>query len=191
MLVDGLRASLVFPTDSQRLRVVAFLTDGFIGNEDEALRELHNDVGPARIFSFGVGFSPNRFLMNGMAKMGRGAAGYVGLNENPEQVMADFFERISHPAMTDAKVDWGTLDVREVYPARVPDLFVGRPVIITGRFNGTTDSTITIRGRAGGEEKVVTVPVRIESAPNSPAPPRKGLPPSRSVPLRKPSSPSW
>ncbi len=149
--------------------MVAFLTDGFIGNEDEALRELHNDLGPARIFSFGVGSSPNRFLMNGMAKMGRGAAGYVGLNENPEQVMADFFERISHPAMTDVKIDWGVLDVREVYPARVPDLFVGRPVILTGRFNGAVDSTITIRGRAGGEEKVVSVPVKIAAAPTSPA----------------------
>ncbi|HEV8377637.1 MAG TPA: VIT and VWA domain-containing protein [Tepidisphaeraceae bacterium] len=169
MLVDGLRASLLFPSDSQRLRVVAFLTDGFIGNEDEALRELHNSLGPARIFSFGVGSSPNQFLMNGMAKMGRGAAAYVGLNKNPEQVMAEFFERISHPALTDVKVDWGTLDVREVYPARIPDLFVGRPVIVTGRFNGASDSRITIRGRAGGEEKVVTVPVKIASAPTSPA----------------------
>jgi Ca-activated chloride channel family protein len=169
MLVDGLRASLNFPQDSQRLRVVAFLTDGFIGNEDEALRELHNSLGPARIFSFGVGSSPNRFLMNAMAKTGRGAAAYVGLNENPEKPMAEFFERISHPAMTDVKVDWGTLDVREVYPARIPDLFVGRPVIVTGRFNGNSDSTITIRGRAGAEEKIVTVPVKIDSAPKSPA----------------------
>jgi Ca-activated chloride channel homolog len=169
MLVDGLRASLLFPTDSQRLRVVAFLTDGFIGNEDEALRELHNSLGPARIFSFGVGSSPNRFLMNGMAKVGRGAAAYVGLNENPEKVMAEFFERISHPAMTDVKVDWGNLDVREVYPARIPDLFVGRPVILTGRFNGNADSTITIRGRAGGEEKVVAVPVKLDSTPKSQA----------------------
>ncbi|HEV8605269.1 MAG TPA: VIT domain-containing protein [Tepidisphaeraceae bacterium] len=169
MLVDGLRASLLFPPDSNRLRLVAFLTDGFIGNEDEALRELHNCLGPARVFSFGVGSSPNRFLMNEMARMGRGAAAYVGLNENPEQVMAQFFERVSHPAMTDVRVDWGTLDVREVYPSRVPDLFVGRPVILTGRFNGSADSTITIRGKAAGEEKVVSVPVRIDAAPTSPA----------------------
>jgi Ca-activated chloride channel family protein len=169
MLVDGLRASLVFPTDSQRLRVVAFLTDGFIGNEDEALRELHNSLGPARIFSFGVGSSPNRFLMNGMARMGRGAAAYIGLNENAEKPMAEFFERVSHPALSDVKIDWGTLDVREVYPARIPDLFVGRPVIVSGRFNGAVDSTITIRGRAGGEEKIVTVPVKLAAAPTSPA----------------------
>src|ERR1043165_656257 len=57
MLVDGLRTSLNFPPDSQRLRVVVFLTDGYIGNEDEAFRELHNCLGAARIFSFGVGSS--------------------------------------------------------------------------------------------------------------------------------------
>jgi len=71
--------------------------------------------------------------------------------------------------MTDVKVDWGTLDVREVYPARIPDLFVGRPVIVSGRFNGNSDSTITIRGRAGDEEKTMAVPVKIASAPTSPA----------------------
>ena len=49
--------------------------------------------------------------------------------------MADYFERISHPALTDIAIDWGgmTRD-RDVYPAQLPDLFVGRPVVVTGRY---------------------------------------------------------
>jgi Ca-activated chloride channel family protein len=169
MLVDGLRASLIMPQDPSRLRVVAFLTDGFIGNENEALRELNNLLGPARVFSFGVGTSTNRFLMNEMAKMGRGAAAYLSLNEDGEKVMAQFFERISHPALADVQIDWGGMDVKEVYPQRVPDLIVGRPVILTGRFNGSGEANITIRGKAGGSEKLVTMPIRLDSAPTSPA----------------------
>ena len=41
MLVEGLRASLIFPHDESRLRFVTFLTDGFIGNESQALAEIH------------------------------------------------------------------------------------------------------------------------------------------------------
>jgi len=44
-----------FPARSEQVRFVSFLTDGYIGNEAEAFREIHNSLGPARIFSFGVG----------------------------------------------------------------------------------------------------------------------------------------
>src|SRR5205085_7052204 len=116
MLVDGVRASLLFPHDQSRLRFVTFLTDGFIGNEAEALAEIHRDLGPARIFSFGVGSSTNRYLLDHMAKMGRGCAAYLGLNDDANQVMADYFSRISHPALTDITIDWGTAKVSEVFP---------------------------------------------------------------------------
>jgi Ca-activated chloride channel family protein len=149
-LVDGLRASLDFPHDENRLRFVSFLTDGFIGNEAEALREIHNLLGPARIFSFGVGSSTNRYLMEHMAKLGRGAAAYLSLNENAEDVMRPFFERISHPAMTDLSLDFGGVRVSEVYPQHLPDLFVGRPVIVTGRFRGEMSGPVKLRGRIGG-----------------------------------------
>src|SRR5258708_5471503 len=59
MLVDGLRASLLFPHDESRLRFVTFLTDGYIGNEAQALAEINNDVGPSATFSFGSGASTN------------------------------------------------------------------------------------------------------------------------------------
>src|SRR6266699_2162403 len=71
--------------------------------------------------------------------------------------------------MWDVRIGWGGLDVREVYPQGVPDLFVGRPVILTGRFNGSGETTITIRGRAANEEKIVTLPVHFDAAPSNAA----------------------
>ena len=59
--------------DASRLRFVAFLTDGYIGNEAEILGAMHKLLGRARIFSFGVGSSTNRYLLDHMAKMGNGA----------------------------------------------------------------------------------------------------------------------
>ena len=86
-----------------------------------------------------------------MARLGRGAVAYLGPQEDALAVVDDFFERIRHPALTDIQIDFGALGAHEVYPAHMPDLFVGRPVILTGRFDGDETASIRITGRAGGE----------------------------------------
>jgi Ca-activated chloride channel family protein len=147
-MLGGIRAALNYAPDPQRDRFVAFLTDGYIGNEAEIFSEVHRLIGGARIFSFGVGNSVNRYLLDGLAMEGRGAAAYLALEDSADEVMSYFFERISHPALTDVSIDWRGLAVSDVYPRRIPDLFVGRPVVITGQFKGGAD-TIAVHGRAG------------------------------------------
>ena len=156
MMIEGIHAALDFPHDPRRLRFVTFLTDGFIGNEAEILREIHASIGESRIFSFGVGSSVNRYLLERMAVIGRGAVAYLGLDDSGSDVMDDFFGRISHPALSDLSIDWGEMRVTDVYPGRLPDLFVGRPVVVTGKFTGNPDE-LTIQGRAGGERIEFTV----------------------------------
>ena len=147
------------PGNRTRFRVVTFLTDGYIGNEADILREINARLGTARIFSFGVGSSTNRYLMQRMAKAGRGAAAYLLPGDSANDVMDLYFERISHPVMTDVAVDFGSMRVDEVYPAQAPDLIVGRPVIFTGRFNGDPDriGDIHITGQAGRHDVSVTL----------------------------------
>ncbi|MBE0542031.1 MAG: VWA domain-containing protein [Verrucomicrobia bacterium] len=158
MMIKGIQAALDFPHDPQRLRFVCFLTDGYIGNEGEILHEIHQRLGASRIFSFGVGSSPNRYLLNQMAKAGRGAVAYLGPRDDGAQVMEDFFNRISHPALTDLQIDWGGMQVEEVFPRAVPDLFVGRPVILTGRFNGNGDTVLRVAGSAANVPVSFIVP---------------------------------
>jgi Ca-activated chloride channel family protein len=148
MMIEGIKAALDFSHDPERLRFVCFLTDGYIGNEAEILGEVHKRLGPSRIFSFGVGSSPNRYLLDHLAKAGRGAVAYLGPSDDGAHVMGDFFSRISHPAMTDLQIDWGAMEVSEVFPRAMPDLFVGRPVILTGRCTGDVDTMIHVTGRA-------------------------------------------
>lgn len=158
MMMEGIKAALDFPHDPQRLRFVCFLTDGYIGNEAEILGEVHRRTGPSRIFSFGVGSSPNRYLLDHLAKAGRGAVAYLGPRDDGARVMEDFFNRIGLPAMTDLQIDWGTMQVSEVFPRFLPDLFVGRPVILTGRFAGDTETPVRISGRAAHLPVSQTVP---------------------------------
>jgi Ca-activated chloride channel family protein len=164
MMIEGIKAALEFPHDSNRLRFVCFLTDGYIGNEAEILGEIHRRLGASRIFSFGIGSSVNRYLLDQMAKAGHGAVAYLGPNDSAAQIMQDFFDRISHPAMTDLQVDWGGLNVTEVFPSRLPDLFLGRPVILAGRFAGSEDTTVRLNGMAAGQPAQVSIPAPLNSA---------------------------
>ncbi len=162
-MIHGLRAALGFPHDPRHLRFVCFLTDGYIGNEAEILAELKKGLGEARVFSMGMGSSPNRYLMDEMAKLGRGATAYIGLGDDAASVMGMFLDRAAHAALTDIRIDWGGLAVDEVFPARMPDLFVGRPLFVTGRFRGSGATTVQVTGRAGarGERIPIMVPVAI------------------------------
>jgi Ca-activated chloride channel family protein len=152
MMIEGIKAALDFAHDPQRFRLVSFMTDGYIGNETEILAAIHQRLGASRIFSFGVGSSVNRYLLDRMAKLGKGAVAYIGLDDSAGEVVDKFYDRISHPALTDVEIDWGNMQVTDMYPGRIPDLFVGRPVIITGRFKGNpplADTTIHIKGNVG------------------------------------------
>ena len=158
MMIEGIKAALDFPHDPERLRFVCFLTDGYIGNETEILGEVHKRLGASRIFSFGVGSSVNRYLLDHLAKHGRGAVAYLSPRDDGAQVMEDFFNRISHPALADLQIDWGGMQVAEVFPRVLPDLFVGRPVIVTGRFAGEPDAPIRVWGEAANLPVSFTVP---------------------------------
>ncbi|MCA9083995.1 MAG: VWA domain-containing protein [Planctomycetaceae bacterium] len=162
-MIEGIKAALDFPHDEGRFRLVSFMTDGYIGNEQQILSTLHEKLGASRVFSFGVGQSPNRFLMDRMAILGRGAVTYLSLNDDAVAIMDRFNRRISHPAMTDLSIDWGSMKVADVYPQRLPDLIVGRPVVITGRFEGQPD-VVKVNGRIDMEPQSFAVALDEENA---------------------------
>ncbi len=149
MMIKGIEAALDFPHDDRRLRIVSFLTDGYIGNEAQIFAAVHRKLGAARIFSFGVGSSTNRHLLAGLARIGRGAVAFVGPGDGTSDVVDLWYERAAHPALTDVEIDWGGMQVKDVYPRRTPDLFAGAPVLITGEFIGDGKTTVRIKGRAG------------------------------------------
>ena len=164
-MLTGIKAALDFPQSEGRQRVVAFLTDGYIGNESQILGEMQKRLGNARIFSFGIGSSVNRYLMESMARLGRGAVAYVGPDDSGADGMDHFFSRISKPALADLQIDFGSMKVRDVFPHRLPDLFVGRPVLLVGRFEGEPPSQIRVTGNAGGERVAMNVNVQAINQP--------------------------
>jgi Ca-activated chloride channel family protein len=171
MMIEGIKAALDFPHEEGRVRIVTFMTDGYIGNEAEILAAIHDKLGRSRIFSFGVGSAPNRYLLERMAKVGQGAVAYVGEGDHRDdrEAVDAFYERISHPALSDIEIDWGEMRVDEVYPSRIPDLWSGRPVVVTGRIRGAVGRGIEVRGRVGGEPRSFDVRVHTDGERKRPA----------------------
>jgi Ca-activated chloride channel family protein len=158
-MLPGIRTAMDFPHDQERLRFIVLLTDGYIGNEAEILRAVRSGLGSSRIFSFGVGSSVNRYLLDELVRTGRGVAAYLLPANSGAAVMDQFLDRISQPALTDVAVDWSGADVNEVYPRTLPDLFVGRPVVVTGRFTGAAPDPehVRIAGNIGGERRTLRI----------------------------------
>src|SRR6185312_2133977 len=70
-MMKAIKAALD-PSDAQNhLRIVCFMTDGYVGNDMAIIGEIQKHTN-ARVFAFGIGSSVNRFLLDNMAKYGRG-----------------------------------------------------------------------------------------------------------------------
>jgi Ca-activated chloride channel family protein len=151
MMVEGIRAALMTRHEPDRIRIVSLMTDGYIGNEAEVLAVMRRHLGPARVFGFGVGSSVNRYLLESLARLGHGAVAYVGLDESAGRAVDRFYEEVRRPALTGVTIDWAGLDVADVYPTRIPNLLVGRPVVLTGRFRGEIPPRIQAHGRLGND----------------------------------------
>jgi Ca-activated chloride channel family protein len=160
-MTEGIRFALGVPRNSERLRYVVFMTDGYIGNEADVFSLVAEHIGDARLFSLGVGSSVNRYLLDGLARMGRGAVTYVDLAEPTEPVVERIYEKLRQPALVDLEVEIEGLDVRELVPDELPDLFVGEPVVLFGRYEGPLRGRAVVRGRKGDER--VELPVALKA----------------------------
>src|SRR6266446_2588876 len=162
-MMKAIKASMD-PSDAQgHVRIVCFMTDGYVGNDMEIIGEVQKHPN-ARVFAFGIGSSVNRFLLDNLAKYGRGEVEYVGLNDDGSAAARRFHERVRNPLLTDISVDWNGLPVADVYPKTVPDLFSAKPVILTGRYTGNGHGTIRLKGKMSGHDFVREIPVDFSNA---------------------------
>ena len=162
-MMSAIRAALA-PSDSQdHLRVVCFATDGEVGNDLEIIGEIQKHPN-ARVFAYGIGNSVNHFLITSMAKAGRGDSEVVTLNDKADAAAHRLYQRLRAPVLTDISIDWHGLPVDEVFPKKLPDLFTGKPLIVSGRYTSTADGSIVIHGKRAGEDFTREIPVHLNSA---------------------------
>jgi len=164
MMAEAVRTVCALPADRNRLRIVTFMTDGYIGNDFEVIDLVRSLRGTSRWFSFGAGNCVNRFLLEGLARAGGGEVDYILLNDAGEAVAKRFYERIAAPALTDVRLEFRGLDVVDVFPTAPSDVWDRRPLIVHARYRRAGEGQVVLSGfRQGKPYKQVidvTLPAR-------------------------------
>ncbi|MGB2925866.1 MAG: VIT and VWA domain-containing protein [Limnothrix sp.] len=162
-LMNGIDAVVNFPeSEDGRLRTIVLLTDGLIGDDRQIIGMMEAQLKPGnRIFTFGVGYASNHFLINRLAEVGRGTAEVLPIEEKPEAVVEEFFAEINNPVLTNIEVSWiGEGDQPEIYPEYLPDLFDNQPLVLHGKKGDRRSGKLKVSGTiAGGKtyEKIFDV----------------------------------
>ena len=140
---------------ANRLPVVIFLTDGLPSVGEQSPERLadraESEAGRRRIFAFGVGHDVNTHLLDRLGEAGRGDTDYVEPGESVERVISLLAAKIRHPVLTDLHLDDAPVELTEVYPVRLPDVFAGQELVVFGRYRGDGEGRMTVGGRRAGE----------------------------------------
>ncbi len=158
-MLGGIRVAIDFPAPSGRLRTVVFLSDGYIGNENEVLAEVQQHLKPGnRLYSFGAGSSVNRFLLDHLAEIGRGISRIIRHDEPVKEFVEKFFQQINNPVLINLEITWhGEGENPVIYPSIAPDLFAEQPLVLFGKKGDRQTGTLQIKGvSAGGHEYIQT-----------------------------------
>ncbi|MBW2235348.1 MAG: marine proteobacterial sortase target protein [Deltaproteobacteria bacterium] len=155
-MLPALRRALAGDDGSSDVRQVVFITDGSIANEVELFRLLHADLGRSRLFPVGIGSAPNGYFLERAARFGRGTSTFIATPPEVQTKMRELFARLESPVLADVEVLWG--DEVEMWPERVPDLYLGEPVVVTARVPRFVGEVV-VRGRRGRVPWEVRVPL--------------------------------
>lgn len=147
-----------------RPAMLLFLTDGLpTEGEVETSRILRNvaDAAPenVRLFAFGVGDDVDVILLDSLSSEHHGRTTYVRPGEALNEAVSTFYAGITAPVLADVAIDVSGVEVSDLYPTPIPDLFAGSQLVALGRYDGSGPATLTLRGEVNGKEQEYAYPV--------------------------------
>jgi Ca-activated chloride channel family protein len=146
--------------DAGVLRRVVLITDGAVSNEEEVLDAVERKLGGTRLHVVGIGFAPNRWLMKELARAGRGTFESIGCLADVQSRTVALLERTERAVMTDVALEWDGAPPLDASPDPVPDLYSGRPLVVTARLDPARPAPkLRVWGRAPGGPVVLEVPL--------------------------------
>lgn len=158
-LLAAIKQAMSIPREASFSRSVVLVTDGYVSGEQGVFDYIRENINECNVFSFGIGSSVNRYLIEGVAKAGMGEPFIVTDETQAPAIAAKFREYIQSPVLTDIQVRTLGFDTYDVYPERLPDLLAQRPVILFGKWRGPLTGMFELIGKTGRGEFVTSLNV--------------------------------
>ena len=157
-ILSALRRALSLKKKEGLSRIIVIATDGYVAVEKEVFGLIRKNLDKANFFAFGIGKGVNRYLIEGIARVGRGVP-FIATDEKEAKLKAEkFLEYIKAPVLTDIKVEFEGFSAYDVEPSKVSDLFYEKPIVIFGKYK-TAKGKIKITGKTpkGDFVKIIDV----------------------------------
>jgi Ca-activated chloride channel family protein len=158
-LLPALKEAMSLPRTEGTSRSFIVVTDGGISQEKAMFQYVRDHLADANVFSFGIGSSVNRYLVEGLARAGMGESFVVTRPDEAAPVAAAFRRYVEAPVLTGIRVSSDGFQASAFEPRAIPDLLAQRPIVLQGKWTGAARGTLTVTGRSGQGEFVKVIDV--------------------------------
>ncbi len=166
-ILQALERTVKLPKKEGMSRIVVIATDGYVSVEKKTFDIITEKMNEMNVFSFGIGTSVNRYLIEGMARVGKGVPFIATSEKEAEDVAAKFIDYIKSPILTDIKVKFTGFDAYDVEPVAMPDLFADRPLVFYGKYKHAYGQIIITGNTPSGKyQKEFTIYPNLASKDN-------------------------
>lgn len=148
-LLPALERAFALSKSEGLSRSFIVVTDGYIEQDRAAIDLVRRRLSDASVFSFGIGSSVNRYLVEGLARAGAGEPFVVTEPGEAAGAARRLQEYVRAPVLTDVEVAFEGFDAYDVEPKAVPDVLAERPVTIYGKYRGEASGHVTLSGLSG------------------------------------------
>jgi Ca-activated chloride channel family protein len=103
-----------------------------------------------------VGDDVNTYLLDRLTERARGTTEYVRPGENIERAIGSLSTKIASPVLTDVALTANSgVELYDLQPSSLPDLFAGDEMVVFGRYRGVGSGewSVTVRGRRNGRQE--------------------------------------
>ncbi|UCH98545.1 MAG: hypothetical protein JSV88_17310 [Candidatus Aminicenantes bacterium] len=111
---------------------------------------IRRSLGNANIFTFGIGTGVNRYIIEGMARLGMGEPFVITNPQEAGQVAKKIRKLVESPVLTDITIDYQGFEAYDIEPLSIPDIMAERLVIVFGKYKGKPKGKIYLQGRCRG-----------------------------------------
>ena len=153
VLQPALATAYKYAAKDRPLNVV-ILSDGLTEPQERhtLLQLIQSRPGNTRVFCIGVGNDVDRPLLEQLAEDSGGLSAFISSGDDFGRQAKAFRQKLVRPFATDLQLKINGIDVTELEPAAVPNLYFGAPVRIYGRYRGSGTADVQLRGSVRGVE---------------------------------------